>query len=120
MPKCPMSEMALHSLKMLADSYDVLIDATQKLEKSETPTDGQKRRAWRRVEHVGRVIDNLLANWEQSACPAVFHDCSWEKCQHDLAIISCLTPFNQWECPQLIRLWQQQNQTAPPETKEDN
>lgn len=117
MPKCPMSEMALHSLKTLADSYDVLIDATQKLEKSETPTDGQKRRAWRRVEHVGRAIDNLLANWEQSACPAVFYDCNWEECQRNLRIIDSLTPFNQWDCPQIIRLWQQAQQQPPPEKK---
>ena len=117
MPKCPMSEMALHSLKSLSDSYDVLINATQKLEKSEIPTDGQKRRAWRRVEHVGRVIDNLLANWEQEACPAMFYDYDWEQCQRNLSIINSLTPLSQWDCPQIIRLWQQaqQNQQSPPQ-----
>ncbi len=113
MPKCPMSEMALHNLKILSESYDILSNAAQKVEKTELATEGQKRRAWRRVEHVGRAIDNLLANWEQEACPEVFYNCAWEQCQRNLAVINCLTPLGQWDMPQLIRLWQQAQAQTP-------
>lgn len=106
MPKCPMSEMALHSLKSLSESYDILINSAQKLEQTETATKAQKRCAWRRAERVGRAIDNLLAGWEQDYCPALFFSCAWEQTQRNLNVINSLTPFNQWDCPQLLRIWQ--------------
>lgn len=119
MPKCPMSEMALHSLKSLSESYDILINSAQKLEQTETATKAQKRCAWRRAERVGRAIDNLLAGWEQDYCPALFFSCAWEQIQRNLNVINSLTPFNQWDCPQLLRIWQdaQAQQAEQPEEK---
>ncbi len=129
MPKCPMSEMALHSLKVMSESYDILINSAQRLEQSELASKAQKRLAWRRAEHVGRAIDNLLTAWEQEYCPALFYSCVWEQTQRNLSVINTLTPFNQWDCPQFIRFWQaaqsaqsaQQTQSeqtaAPPETE---
>ena len=64
-----MSELGTRSLKILSESYDILVNAAHKLEQTELVPESQKRRAWRRAERAARVIDNLLANWEQETCP---------------------------------------------------
>lgn len=99
MPKCPPSEMAVSSLKDLSDAYRSLISAAAEQERSELPDKAQKLAAWRRAEHTGRLIDNILANWEQETCPAVFYSCAWEECERNLRVIDSLTPCNQWQMP---------------------
>lgn len=99
MPKCPMSEMAVHSLKQLSESYNTLVQTAVTLSAQDVVSERQKKRAFRRAERTGQVIDNLLANWELGTCPAVFHCCSWEQCQRELEIISALTPCNQFCSP---------------------
>ncbi len=99
MPKCPMSEMAVNSLRQLSESYNTLVQTAVTLSAQDTVSERQKKRAFRRAERTGQVIDNLLANWELGTCPVVFHCCSWEQCQRELAIISALTPCNQFYSP---------------------
>lgn len=99
MPKCPPSEMAVSSLRGLSDAYRSLIAAAAEQERSELPDKAQKLAAWRRAEHTGRLIDNILANWEQETCPAVFYSCAWEECERSLRVIDSLTPCNQWQMP---------------------
>lgn len=99
MPKCLMSEMAVDQLKNLAESYDKLTRTAIDLAAQDMVTEQQKKRAFRRAERTGRVIDNLLANWELGECASVFHCCAWEQCQRDLAIINALTPCNQFDWP---------------------
>lgn len=106
MPKCPMSELGTRSLKILSESYETLVNAAQKLEQTELVPESQKRRAWRRAERAARVIDNLLANWEQECCPPLFYSCVWEQCERNLAVINSLTPLSQWDLPQLALLLQ--------------
>ena len=45
MPKCPMSELGTRSLKILSESYDILVNAAHKLEQTELVPESQKRRA---------------------------------------------------------------------------
>ena len=35
MPKCPMSELGTRSLKILSESYDILVNAAHKLEQTD-------------------------------------------------------------------------------------
>lgn len=116
MPKCPMSELGTRSLKILSESYDILINAAHKLEQTELVPEAQKRRAWRRAERAARVIDNLLANWEQESCPPLFYSCAWEQCERSLAVLNSLTPLSQWDSPQLALLLQ--NLANPPPKEE--
>ncbi len=115
MPKCPMSELGTRSLKILSESYETLVDAAHKLEQTELVPESQKRRAWRRAERAARVIDNLLANWEQETCPSLFHSCAWEQCERNLALLNCLTPLSQWDLPQLALLLQNLTEQPPKE-----
>lgn len=120
MPKCPMSEFGARSLKTLSESYDILVTTAARLEQTELVPETQKRRAWRRAERAGRLIDNLLLGWEQEACPSLFHSCAWEQCERSLAVVNCLTPLGQWDLPQLALLWQTifgDNTPQPPPDK---
>ena len=115
MPKCPMSELGTRSLKILSESYDILVNAAHKLEQTELVPESQRRRAWRRAERAARVIDNLLANWEQETCPPLFYSCAWEQCERSLAVLNCLTPLSQWDLPQLALLLQNLSEQPPKE-----
>jgi hypothetical protein len=99
MPKCPMSEMATESLQKISDSYQTLVQTAAELERSEQAPEYQKHMAFLRAERVGRVLDNLLACWEENACPPVFFSCSWQQCERNLQIINALTPCDQWSTP---------------------
>ncbi len=99
MPNCPPSEFAVASIKALSEAYRNLISAAREQEGSEIADKAQKLAAWRRAEHTGQMLDDLVANWEQGACPAVFYSCAWEQCQRNLEVINTLTPCNQWQMP---------------------
>lgn len=101
--QCPISEMAAESIKKLTESYDNLAAAAAKLEGAESCPEFLKDRAWQRVERVGRVLDNLLAAWEQQNCPPLCFNCEWQECQRALAILDVLTPCDQWFVPGLVK-----------------
>jgi hypothetical protein len=94
-----MSEMATESLQKISDSYQTLVQTAAELERSEQAPEYQKHMAYLRAERVGRVLDNLLACWEENACPPVFFSCSWQQCERNLQIINALTPCDQWSAP---------------------
>jgi hypothetical protein len=94
-----MSEIATESLQKIADSYQTLVETAAELERSEKAPEYQKHMAFLRAERVGRVLDNLLACWEENACPPVFFSCSWQQCERNLQIINALTPCDQWSNP---------------------
>lgn len=96
MPKCPMSEMAVENAKKLAETYDILIDAALKLEKTENVSEFLQKMAWQRVERTARALDNLLIGWEEQCCACLIFDCRWHQTRRGLEIISALTPCDQW------------------------
>lgn len=96
MPKCPMSEMAVENAKKLAETYDILIDAALKMEKTENVSEFLQKMAWQRVERAARALDNLLIGWEEQCCDCLRFDCRWQHTRRNLEIISALTPCDQW------------------------
>lgn len=96
MPKCPMSEMAVENAKKLAETYEILIDAALKMEKTENVSEFLQKMAWQRVERAARALDNLFIGWEEQCCACLCFDCRWQQTRRNLEIISALTPCDKW------------------------
>lgn len=92
-----MSEMAVENAKKLAETYEILIDAALKLEKTENVSEFLQKMAWQRVERAARALDNLLISWEEQCCTCLLLDCRWQQTKRGLEIISALTPCDQWK-----------------------